>query len=160
MQTMLSTGDDPLCRVLESKLKSMATDTAVAAPTTAEDCLVPEVEDSQYETIGGKSAKIVRRPSLLASIQERGLMQSQRSQSSTPSDLSGSGVNNEAIARWQEDDVMSWLEEIGFEEYKVIINACVCVEAELPEVSFLLLAERDEAAEFTHCVLMHVLNND
>ena len=91
------------------------------ATDSVEDCLVPETEDSQYETIGGKSAKIVRRPSLLASIQERGglSVQRTRSQSSSPSDISSV---NESIARWEEDDIMSWLHEIGFDEYKVFMN--------------------------------------
>lgn len=77
-------------------------------------------ETSQYETIGGKAAKIVRRPSLMCGISERSFS-SQRSPNSTHSDSSENGSVNESIGRWQEDDIQAWLHELGFEQYGVSI---------------------------------------
>lgn len=81
-------------------------------------------EDSPFETIGGSGATIVRRPSLLSCVPERSLLQPSRSYTSSPSDSASDDrrSTNESIVRWQEDDVISWLEEIGFAEYTVRIN--------------------------------------
>ena len=84
-------------------------------------------DDFPYETIGGKSASIVRRPSLLTCIPEKGFGPGiQRTRSHTPSSsesetASGRKSIGENIKRWQEDDVLSWLDEAGFAEYEVLI---------------------------------------
>ncbi len=87
-------------------------------------------DDCPYETIGGSGATIVRRPSLslslnmLSCVPERGLLQVNRSYNSSPveSELSsGRKSVSESIVRWQEDEVISWLDETGFGEYAVRI---------------------------------------
>ena len=77
-------------------------------------------EDFPYETIGGRSAGIVRRPSMLVGIPEKGLgPQRSHTPSSCGSDAtSGRKSISESIARWTEDDVLSWLSEAGFAEYE------------------------------------------
>ncbi len=86
-------------------------------PSANED--IPE--DTPFETIGGSGATIVRRPSLLSCVPERGLLQPSRSYTSSPSDSDGRKSSCESISRWQEDEVISWLDEIGFGEYSVCI---------------------------------------
>ncbi len=80
-------------------------------------------DDCPYETIGGSGATIVRRPSmsLMSCVPERGLLQL-RSYNSSPVDSdvsSGRKSINGSIVRWQEDEVISWLDETGFSEYAV-----------------------------------------
>ena len=82
-----------------------------------------EPEGAPFETIGGSKAKIVRRPSVLTGIPEKGLgALVGRSCSSSPGDSDGSTgrkSTNGSILRWQEYEVLSWLEELGFEQYSV-----------------------------------------
>ena len=89
---------------------------------------------SPYKTIGGKGSKVVRHPSELHLISERSgsgcstkrpLRSSDTSSPTSSEDGSRShpsSSSNEAILKWDESEVISWLHEIGFAElYKVLI---------------------------------------
>jgi hypothetical protein len=85
-----------------------------------------------YKTIGGKGNKIVRHPSEFHLISERSgsgcstkrsLRSSNASSPTSSEDWSRShpvSSCNEAILKWDESEVISWLHEIGFAEYEVI----------------------------------------
>ena len=87
---------------------------------------------SPYKTIGGKGSKIVRHPSEFHLIPERSgsgccsnkrpLRSSNASSPTSSEDWSRSHAIsscNEAILKWDEGEVISWLQEIGFAEYEV-----------------------------------------
>ena len=82
---------------------------------------------SPYKTIGGKGSKIVRHPSELHLIPERSgsgcsnkrPQRSSNGSSPTSSDTNALSSCNEAILKWDESEVVSWLHEIGFAEYEV-----------------------------------------
>lgn len=90
---------------------------------------------SPYKTIGGKGSKVVRHPSELHLISERSGSGCSTKRSLRSSDTSSptssedwtrshpSSSCNEAILKWDESEVISWLQEIGFAElYKVIVE--------------------------------------
>ena len=97
---------------------------------------------SPFKTIGGKGSNIARYPSVLKFIPERsasagcGKTRTQQLASngdsptssiewSRPSSVSAVPVCNEAILKWDEDDVVSWLHEIGFAGYEVhVLSVC------------------------------------
>ena len=86
---------------------------------------------SSYKTIGGKGNKVVRHPSELHLIVERSgsgcttkrSLRSSNTSSPTSSEewSRGHAISscNEAILKWDESEVISWLHEIGFAEYEV-----------------------------------------
>lgn len=89
-----------------------------------------------FKTIGGKGSNIARHPSGLKFIPERsasagcGRTRTQQLASngdsptssiewSRPSSVSAGPICNEAILKWDEDEIVSWLHEIGLAEYEV-----------------------------------------
>ena len=89
---------------------------------------------SPYKTIGGKGSKIARHPSELKlhnSIPERCSSSGSKSTSNGDSPMSSSELSrpgsvsavasncNDAILKWDEDEVVGWLHESGFTEYEV-----------------------------------------
>ena len=91
---------------------------------------------SSFKTIGGKGSIIVRHPSELKFIPERstssgcGKTRTQQLASngdsptssiewSRPPSVSAGTTFGEAILKWDEDEVVSWLHEAGFAEYEV-----------------------------------------
>lgn len=86
---------------------------------------------SPHKIIGGKGSKIMRHPSELHLIPERSesicsTMRYTRlcnGSSPTSSDdwtrVHAISSCNEAILKWEESEIVSWLHEIGFAEYEV-----------------------------------------
>ena len=99
---------------------------------------------SPFKTIGGKGSNVVRHPSELKFIPERSTSSGKTTMAlraisngggcadsptssggnewSRPSSVNAvhhTGSCNEAILKWDEDEVLSWLHEAGFAQYEV-----------------------------------------
>ena len=88
------------------------------ATSTSDESLSP------YKTIGGKGSNISRHPSELHfsnDIPEGSPAGSGSINWSRPGSINGCATTslNDAVLKWDEDEVISWLHETGFAEYEV-----------------------------------------
>ena len=79
-------------------------------------------KDCEYKIINGQSWNLTRQPSILK-LKDSSLYKRHHSANSSFSSdegsRPGSRVDNQ-ILKWNEDDILAWLKEIGFECYEVI----------------------------------------